>query len=311
MIADALPRTMAYWAPELLRGERHGEEADVWALGVALYQIVTGEQPFDVADEANFREEVQAGVQEAAVAAMDTRLRAVLRNCLVPDRQTRWKASFVLAFVQEHFARVIQATWKAFVQRRRFRNIQTGLIKIQSLARGYVAKKSYGFRKAMRTDLATVKIQAAFRGFLERQKYQRFQKNVQKAQAYVLQRQQRRAYLKLKQDALRLQAYIKRYIAMSWYQKVKDQKQNLGQALQQINETIGKYNQEASRFKNEFTKDGVAELPRGLDHMTDFEGMQRKALDREKPGQPTAGPGLLEINEDYARLKRENELLKE
>jgi len=37
MIADALPRTMAYWAPELLRGERHGEEADVWALGVALY----------------------------------------------------------------------------------------------------------------------------------------------------------------------------------------------------------------------------------------------------------------------------------
>ena len=139
----------------------------------------------------------------------------------------------------------------------------------------------------MRTGLATVKIQAAFRGFLERQKYQRFQKNVQKAQAYVLQRQQRRAYLKLKQDTLRLQAYIKRYIAMSWYQKVKDQKQNLGQALQQINETIGKYNQEASRFKNEFTKDGVAELPRGLDHMTDFEGMQRKALDREKPGQPT------------------------
>jgi len=45
--------------------------------------------------------------------------------------------------------------------------------------------------------------------------------------------------------------------------------------------------------------------------MTDFEGMQRKALDREKPGQPTAVPGLLEINEDYARLKRENELLKE
>jgi len=159
---------------------------------------------------------------------MDTRLRAVLRNCLMPDRQTRWKASFVLAFVQEYFARVIQATRKAFVQRRRFRNIQTGLIKIQSLARGYVAKKSYGVRKAMRTDLATVKIQAAFRGFLERQKYQRFQKNVQKAQAYVLQRQQRRAYLKLKQDTLRLQAYSKRYIAMSWYQKVKDQKQNLG-----------------------------------------------------------------------------------
>jgi len=38
-----------------------------------------------------------------------------------------------------------------------------------------------------------------------------------------------------------------------------------------------KYNKEAAGFKQEFHKTGVAKPPALLDHMTDFEGMQRKA----------------------------------
>ena len=34
--------------------------------------------------------------------------------------------------------------------------------------------------------------------------------------------------------------------------------------------SIGKYNIQANTFKNEFTKDGIQELPKVLDHMTDF-----------------------------------------
>ena len=38
-----MPKTLVYWAPELLRMERFTHKADVWALGVTLYQIITGE----------------------------------------------------------------------------------------------------------------------------------------------------------------------------------------------------------------------------------------------------------------------------
>lgn len=43
MIADAMPKTLIYWAPELLRSERATVKSDIWALGITLYQIMTGE----------------------------------------------------------------------------------------------------------------------------------------------------------------------------------------------------------------------------------------------------------------------------
>ena len=43
LIADSMPKTLVYWAPELLRMDRYTHKADIWALGVSLYQIITGE----------------------------------------------------------------------------------------------------------------------------------------------------------------------------------------------------------------------------------------------------------------------------
>jgi len=51
--------TAEYQAPELLRAERHGAAVDWWALGVLLFEMVVGKQPF-TGSEAEVQEAVLA-----------------------------------------------------------------------------------------------------------------------------------------------------------------------------------------------------------------------------------------------------------
>jgi serine/threonine protein kinase len=37
LIADAIPKTLIYWAPELLSGNKPSFKTDIWALGVSIY----------------------------------------------------------------------------------------------------------------------------------------------------------------------------------------------------------------------------------------------------------------------------------
>lgn len=55
--------TPAYMAPEQITGERAaiGPPTDVWALGVMLYECVTGTSPFDAESLVEFLEKVKAG----------------------------------------------------------------------------------------------------------------------------------------------------------------------------------------------------------------------------------------------------------
>lgn len=51
--------TPYYVAPEVLTGF-YGKECDVWSLGVCLYQILTGEMPFD----GDYQEEVYRKIKK-------------------------------------------------------------------------------------------------------------------------------------------------------------------------------------------------------------------------------------------------------
>mmetsp|Transcript_1815 Transcript_1815/g.2433 ORF Transcript_1815/g.2433 Transcript_1815/m.2433 type:complete len:89 (+) Transcript_1815:1575-1841(+) len=76
------------------------------------------------------------------------RLRVLIENTIQVDPNQRWDASFLLTIIQEDFAIEIQRLWRGHQQRRRFRQISHGLVKIQSLARGFVQKKRYLVNKA-------------------------------------------------------------------------------------------------------------------------------------------------------------------
>jgi hypothetical protein len=94
---------------------------------------------------------------------------------------------------------------------------------------------------------------------------------------------------------------MKRYLAMSWYARVKDQNEALSSNLREINHAIGQYNAGTKHLQREFQAAGSSALPR-LDHMTDFEGSQVKAYRNNRPDVPAMVPGLLQKNEDYERL---------
>src|SRR6185503_15723058 len=71
MIAGTLP----YMAPELLRGQRGDQRSDIWALGVLLYEMVSGRRPFSGA--TGF--ELSAAILYQPLAALPSNVPAAMR----------------------------------------------------------------------------------------------------------------------------------------------------------------------------------------------------------------------------------------
>jgi serine/threonine-protein kinase len=90
----------SYMAPEVLGGEEGGPPSDVWALGVMLYELVTGEKPFrgSSADElfglirrARFRR------IRSLAPGCPRRVAWAIERCLARRPEKRWKAAGELA----------------------------------------------------------------------------------------------------------------------------------------------------------------------------------------------------------------------
>ena len=52
--------TPYYIAPEVLSGN-YGKECDIWSLGVCIYQLLTGEMPFDGSSQAEVFGKIKKG----------------------------------------------------------------------------------------------------------------------------------------------------------------------------------------------------------------------------------------------------------
>jgi serine/threonine protein kinase len=71
----------------------------MWSLGVTIYQVATGEHPFNTSDDQAFREEVfNARVDYSRLAHFSLRLQQIIKNLLQVDMYKRWDANMVLSF---------------------------------------------------------------------------------------------------------------------------------------------------------------------------------------------------------------------
>jgi serine/threonine protein kinase len=71
----------------------------MWALGVTMFQIVTGELPFNTSDESIFRDQVlHAKVDYSRLAAHNPRIKVIIENLIKVDMYKRWDANMLLVY---------------------------------------------------------------------------------------------------------------------------------------------------------------------------------------------------------------------
>ena len=97
---DTVPGTPQFLAPELLRGEAPSVRTDIYAMGVLLYEMFTGQVPFDDPDTARL---VRRVIIEAPPKAETLRpdlppeLLGILDRAIAKDPQTRFPDADSLA----------------------------------------------------------------------------------------------------------------------------------------------------------------------------------------------------------------------
>jgi serine/threonine protein kinase len=87
--------TVAYAAPEQLRGESGAPPADQYALGVTAYEMLTGRRPFEAGDQVTLIQQVLGAVPAALPAhreGLPPGVDAVVMRALEKDPAARWSS---------------------------------------------------------------------------------------------------------------------------------------------------------------------------------------------------------------------------
>jgi eukaryotic-like serine/threonine-protein kinase len=85
--AGVILGTAAYMAPEQARGRSVDKRADIWAFGVLLYELLTGERPFQGDEAAGTLAQVLT--REPDLERVQPQVRKLLRRCMEKDPKQR------------------------------------------------------------------------------------------------------------------------------------------------------------------------------------------------------------------------------
>ena len=83
--------TLAYMAPEQLRGESATSRSDVWSLGVVLYELATGQRPFTGDTPFTLSSSILSAAPRPLPARVAPGLKKVVLRCLTSDPSERYQ----------------------------------------------------------------------------------------------------------------------------------------------------------------------------------------------------------------------------
>jgi serine/threonine protein kinase/tetratricopeptide (TPR) repeat protein len=89
--AGRVAGTLAYMAPEALRGEPADVRADIWALGVVLHEMAAGALPFQGRTGFELSSAILQEPPRALPARVPAGLRAVIQRCLAKEPGQRYQ----------------------------------------------------------------------------------------------------------------------------------------------------------------------------------------------------------------------------
>jgi serine/threonine-protein kinase len=87
----AIVGTLAYMAPEQLRGQPAVSRSDVWSLGVVLYEMVAGRTPFMGQTAYELSSTILRDPPPPMPARIPTRLQAIITRCLEKEPARRYQ----------------------------------------------------------------------------------------------------------------------------------------------------------------------------------------------------------------------------
>jgi TolB-like protein/tRNA A-37 threonylcarbamoyl transferase component Bud32/Flp pilus assembly protein TadD len=130
--------TLAYMAPEQLRGQPADARSDVWALGVVLCEMAAGQRPFQ--GQTGFElssailSQPPAPLPPGPGGAPPTELRAVIERCLEKEPAQRYQRSeevrAALEAVQSGAPLPVWPAWKYALSRRRWLALAAALVAV-------------------------------------------------------------------------------------------------------------------------------------------------------------------------------------
>jgi serine/threonine protein kinase len=89
--------TLAYMAPEQLRGRPADPRSDIWALGVVLYEMASGQRPFQGTTGSELSSAIMSQppppLATGPTGPLPTGLGTIIERCLEKDPDQRYQSS--------------------------------------------------------------------------------------------------------------------------------------------------------------------------------------------------------------------------